>query len=130
MKSFLSLIVLLFLITPKSFAQEAEVITSSEFFQLQKREPKLQILDIRTLPELEDGIIKNAVNIDFISEDFSKDILKLDPYSPILVYCASGRRSAKASKILIENGFSKVYDLEGGFNQWKENNEPISTYNN
>ncbi|MBM3429502.1 MAG: rhodanese-like domain-containing protein [Bacteroidetes bacterium] len=37
----------------------------------------------------------------------------------MLVYCAAGRRSSKAIKNLSKAGFKKVYDLEGGFDDWR-----------
>lgn len=38
----------------------------------------------------------------------------------ILLYCASGARSALAGKILLENGYGDVRNL-GGFSEWAEN---------
>lgn len=35
----------------------------------------------------------------------------------IVVYCRSGRRSAEAAAILVDLGFTNVYDL-GGINAW------------
>jgi rhodanese-related sulfurtransferase len=36
--------------------------------------------------------------------------------------CRSGRRSAKAGSILLEAGFTKVYNLAGGILAWDEAN--------
>lgn len=35
----------------------------------------------------------------------------------IIVYCASGKRSHEAAKLLAEMGYTMVYDL-GGINTW------------
>jgi len=34
------------------------------------------------------------------------------------VYCRSGGRSSSASQIMIEKGFTKVYNLRGGIIAW------------
>ena len=57
-------------------------------------------------------------NIDFLSDSFEKNIEKLDKTKPVVVYCRSGGRSAKCSKQMLEAGFVKIYDLEGGITKW------------
>ena len=41
----------------------------------------------------------------------------LDPSKPVIVYCASGGRSALSGKLLKDLGYEKVYNL-GGFKDW------------
>jgi rhodanese-related sulfurtransferase len=43
-----------------------------------------------------------------------------DPGKPVLVYCRSGGRSARASKQLEKLGYKVVYDLDGGITAWKK----------
>ena len=72
------------------------------------------IVDVRTPEEYKEGHIKYAVNypLDEITNDTSnKD-------KQIIVYCRSGRRSAQSAKILVDNGFTNVYDA-GGVNSYK-----------
>ncbi|WP_081964279.1 rhodanese-like domain-containing protein [Porphyromonas macacae] len=46
---------------------------------------------------------------------------KLNKNLPVAVYCRSGARSAKAAKLLINNGFSgPVYNLSGGYLAYKK----------
>ena len=45
-------------------------------------------------------------------------ISKLDKNKPVLLYCAMGGRSSKASKVFKSQGFKKIYDLKGGFLSW------------
>jgi len=125
MKFYIPLLLLFYAVIPVSYAQQAKIITASDLIKLQHKEQKVQILDVRTLPELEAGIIKGSINIDFFKEDFSKKVLKLNPTLPVVVYCASGGRSAKAAEFLKLNGYSNVYDLQGGFMNWKKNGNPI-----
>lgn len=75
----------------------------------------IQLIDVRTLEEFEKGHIKDAVLIDFYKENFKEEMSKLDREKPLYIYCRSGGRSGKASKMLFELGFKEVYDLKGGF---------------
>lgn len=95
-----------------------EVITAEEMKEISKIED-VQLIDVRTQEEYEEGYIEGFQNIDYYSDDFTKDIEKLDKSKPVIVYCKSGNRSGKCAKKMEEAGFSKVYDLEGGITQWK-----------
>lgn len=48
----------------------------------------------------------------------------------ILLYCHSGSRSALAAYSLQQMGFSKVFSLAGGIEQWRKLGEPLSTSEN
>jgi phage shock protein E len=73
------------------------------------------VLDVRTKDEVSEGYIKGAtLFIDVNGGDFDAQIKKLDKTKTYLVYCRSGKRSMMASTVLVENGFSKVYNLDGG----------------
>ena len=39
--------------------------------------------------------------------------------APIVVYCRSGGMSVQAAATLAAAGYTKIYDLKGGFNAWK-----------
>ena len=44
----------------------------------------------------------------------------LDRDRPVMVFCRSGIRSLRASRMLEEMGFTRIFDLEGGFLAWQE----------
>lgn len=79
----------------------------------------VQLIDVRTQEEYNKGHIQGAQNINFFSPTFFDDINKLDKEKPVYLYCNSGKRSAKCAEKMIEIGFTKIYDLEGGFSKWK-----------
>lgn len=80
---------------------------------------KVQLVDVRTPGEFHSGHIKNAINIDFFdSGNFQKSFEKFDKSKPVYVYCRSGARSLKAANKLVTMGFSKIYDLKGGYMRW------------
>ena len=86
------------------------------------KENNIILLDVRTEDEFNAGHIENAQLIDVKKSDFADRIKSLDPEKTYLVYCRSGVRSVKAAVILSDNGFSKVYNLLGGYNAWTEKN--------
>ncbi len=84
------------------------------------------VLDVRTPKEVEQGHIEGSSMIDFYSIDFVDKINLINKEKTICVYCRSGGRSAKASGILKQNGFTKIYNLRGGMMSWEANNFPVT----
>ncbi len=75
------------------------------------------ILDVRTQEEYDSGHIANAILIPDYEIVEKAEIVIADKNQTILVYCRTGRRSERASKKLIELGYTKVYDF-GGIESW------------
>ncbi|MFD0991457.1 rhodanese-like domain-containing protein [Mariniflexile jejuense] len=104
---------------------QVSVVTPTEANKV-LQDKAIQIIDVRTPSEFAEGHIKNAKNIDFMaSPSFTTNINTLDKEKPILVYCRSGKRSNESVKILLNAGFTKIYDLEGGILNWKTKSLPI-----
>lgn len=82
----------------------------------------IQLIDIRTPREFKSGYIKGAVNINFFDRDFTGQMLKLNKEKEIYIYCRSGNRTGKAANKLKDQGFTKIYDLQGGILNWNRNN--------
>ncbi|MDE3253030.1 MAG: conjugal transfer protein TraF [Bacteroidota bacterium] len=79
-----------------------------------------QVLDVRTAGEYQSGHLKNALQADWLNKDqFVERVKYLDKSKPVLVYCASGVRSAAAASWLKKNGFPDVQNLKGGLVAWK-----------
>lgn len=83
------------------------------------------LLDVRTKHEFANGHIKNAGQLNFYALDFKKRLLLLPENQDIYLYCNTGYRSQKAAEILIENGYTNVYNLEHGTMEWNKNNLPV-----
>jgi thioredoxin len=84
-----------------------------------------QLIDVRTAQEFEKYRITSAINIDFRSSGFRREIEKLDKNKPVLVYCLSGGRSKSASKVLNDAGFKIIYELDAGINGWSKAGKTI-----
>lgn len=94
--------------------QAAEMIRSSNTL----------VVDVRDAPEVAaSGKIAGAVHVSRGMLEF-----RADPESPyhdkpfdktktVILYCASGGRSALAGKVLKDMGYEKVYNV-GGFKDW------------
>lgn len=80
---------------------------------------KVQLVDVRTPREYNRGHIGNAINIDFFQGgSFKPSFEKLNKNRPVYLYCRSGNRSRKAARKLIHMGFTRIYDLKGGYMRW------------
>ncbi len=93
-------------------------ITAASFAEKLKSTPNAQLIDVRTPQEYSSQHIEAAKNINWNGDDFEIQAAKLDKNQPVFVYCMVGGRSKKASDKLVEMGFSKVYDLQGGIMKW------------
>ena len=89
--------------------------------KISKNDEKNVILDVRTLGEFEAGHIKNAIMLDIYSPSFRKNLSKLNKNKTYFIYCRSGSRSGDALKIMKKLGFTKVYNLKYGINDWVKN---------
>lgn len=110
-------------ITSCSNAQKGDFtnINATQVQELLKAE-KAIIIDVRTAGEVAQGYIEGTtIFIDVQSSDFQSKINALDKTKSYVVYCRSGGRSASASNIMTQNGFTKVYNLEGGIGRWNGN---------
>jgi len=84
------------------------------------------VVDVRDAPEVEkSGKVAGAVNVSRGMLEF-----RADPEAPshdpnfdrrktVIVYCASGGRSALSGKLLKDMGYERVYNL-GGFKDWAD----------
>jgi rhodanese-related sulfurtransferase len=90
-------------------------------------DPAVVILDVRTPAEFASGHIAGAVNVDFESGSFDQDIQKLENSKTYAVYCRSGNRSGQATSIMAKNGFSSVFNLDGGVIDWTASGQVLVT---
>ena len=89
------------------------------------------VVDVRDPPEVQaSGKIKGAVAVSRGMLEFRADPdlpshdKAFDKNKTVLVYCASGGRSALAGKMLQELGYKDVRNL-GGFKDWADAGKPV-----
>lgn len=94
-----------------------------------KELPTAPILDVRTPNEFSKGHLVNALNYDWNGNEFEKQIAPLDKSKPVFVYCLSGGRSSSAASKMRSDGFTQVYEMDGGIMKWRGANLPETTVN-
>ncbi len=67
------------------------------------------LLDVRSEGEFRSGSLPAAKNIPVSS--LGQRLSELDKARPVVVFCASGMRSASAASVLKRSGFIEVHDL-------------------
>jgi thioredoxin 1 len=123
MKSFLGIAIIFFF--AQSIALSQTKIKGDEFLSKLDSTDSPQLIDVRTAEEFSSGRLPGAKNIDFKKEDFLKQMEGLDKSKPLYLYCLAGGRSAAAAQALAEQGFTQVYDLDGGYMRWTVEKRPV-----
>ena len=77
----------------------------------------VSIADVRDALSFNNGHISGASlldnnNIGAFMTTNTKDL-------PLIIYCYHGNSSQSAAQYLAEQGFSEVYSMDGGFEQWR-----------
>jgi molybdopterin/thiamine biosynthesis adenylyltransferase/rhodanese-related sulfurtransferase len=78
------------------------------------------LLDVRELDEVRNGIVPGAKHLSRAHFESRVEDLLPDKEAEVVLYCASGVRSAFAARTLQELGYENVVHLKGGFNRWKD----------
>jgi len=83
------------------------------------------LLDVRTPGEYQRAHLAGATLIPV--QELQQRLAELEQYKDqdILIYCASGNRSTVASKILIDAGFKRIYNLSTGIRGWMQAGLPV-----
>lgn len=99
-------------------------VTSKEAAELINNIQPL-ILDVRTPGEHKRGHLENSILIPV--QELQSRWKEISAYKnqDILIYCATGNRSTVASKILIDRGFKRIYNMRYGIKDWSKNRYPV-----
>jgi rhodanese-related sulfurtransferase len=81
------------------------------------------VLDVRSQGEVDDTSSSESLNIGHIKNSMHIDIKELPQRwkellaykdKPLFIYCSHSQRSRRASRLLADSGFTKVYNINGG----------------
>ncbi len=75
------------------------------------------VIDVRSNSDYSKGHVDQAINIPH--EELKTGISELDMDQRIVVYCNKGTTGNAAQNLLINLGFKEVYNLSGGYSQYK-----------
>jgi phage shock protein E len=108
--------------TEEKEVSEINDISPEEVYEIIKNNQDYIILDVRTKEEFNEGHLEDAILIPVSELESRLDELPKD--KPIITYCKSGVRSRNAANMLVENGFTQIYDM-GGILDWQEEGYPV-----
>jgi molybdopterin/thiamine biosynthesis adenylyltransferase/rhodanese-related sulfurtransferase len=97
-------------------------ITPEELAARLEEEETVFLLDVREPGEWEIAHLEGATLIP--SRELAARVGELPPSKEVVVYCKSGRRSAAATRLLLDLGRSRVRTLKGGLDAWAERIAP------
>ena len=114
-------------------AGNVQSLSPTEAWELLEKNPSAVIIDVRSSMEfLFVGHAKGSVHVPWIdapdwtvNPHFITEVRKVmlggvglgehASDAPVVLICRSGKRSLEAGKLLIENNFAEVYNVEEGF---------------
>lgn len=92
---------------------EVNTLTGKELQKKLLTNPALQLLDVRTTDEYQEAHIPHARL--FPIDELRDHLQQLDPSQETVVYCRVGLRGYLAARILLQHGFTHVFNLTGGY---------------
>lgn len=88
--------------------------------------PDVAIVDVRELEEVEQGKLPGAAHVPRSYLETRIEGVAPDRTKRVILYCASGNRSAFGAKSLMEEmGYERVESLAGGITLWKDHGYPV-----
>ena len=84
-----------------------------------------RLVDVRDAQSYAAGHIPGAIHLEVVdvAARAAREIGPVD--TPVVLYCRTGVRSAKAAGILVGMGYTRVYDL-GSYRNWEEGALPAA----
>jgi rhodanese-related sulfurtransferase len=109
---------------PRKTDVDTKLLKPKEFAAKLKADSEIVLIDVRSSEEMSSGYIEGARHLDYNSAGFSQSLDSLDHSKTYFVYCASGKRSGRAVKMMSEKGFQHAVALDGGLLYWNANGLP------
>jgi thioredoxin 1 len=129
LKNSLTLLLLVALVSCSSANKSTDDSTPldpTSFKKKMEESISFTLVDVRTPEEFAMNHLDGAKNMDVNAVDFAESAKAIDKSKPVMVYCKSGGRSATATAILREMGYT-VFELAGGILNWQSVGLPIAS---
>jgi len=84
------------------------------------------VLDLRGKESYDAGHIGDARNVPVAELESQAESLKKWRDKNVITYCDSGSNGAIAARTLMNLGFTKVFNLQGGLSAWVKDNLPLA----
>jgi rhodanese-related sulfurtransferase len=105
-----------------SFSDDNKV-TVDEVKKMIDEKEDVFLLDVRTVGEYKMSHIKGTYRVHV--DDVSKRLKDIPKDKDVIVLCAVGGRSAVATERLLNNGYTRVFDMLGGMREWEKKGYPV-----
>ncbi|HKI77912.1 MAG TPA: rhodanese-like domain-containing protein [Ignavibacteriaceae bacterium] len=97
-------------------------LSPKEVKNILERGENIRIIDVREEWEYETAKIENSELMPLSA--FNEHITKLNPEDNLVISCHHGNRSYRVCAYLVQNGFKRVSNLDGGINAWSQEVDP------
>jgi rhodanese-related sulfurtransferase len=105
-------------------SQNAGALAPQEVIRLMNQ--GATVLDLRAAEAYAAGHINGARHFDAGQIPSAAEALKKYKERPLIVYCDRGMTAAVAVRTLVQQGFTKVFNLRGGIAAWRAENLPLA----
>lgn len=95
--------------------QNLSVAELQDWFATDISNPR--IYDVRSAEKVTEGTVDHAVRLD---KEAIESIESMDKETPLVFVCQVGQSSMSAAEFFRKKGFTKVFNLTGGYNAWSE----------
>lgn len=103
----------------------AEPMSAQVLAEKLQRKEAIFVLDVRSPQEFkQDGHIVGATLIPL--GELPAKLKKVPTDRPVVCVCRSGGRSSAATRILMQSGYTQVYNMNGGMMGWQAARLPVT----
>lgn len=120
----LLLIIIIFVLEIRNLSRGVTMVSPNKAAIIMNKK-NCQIIDVRSPEAFNNGHIKKSKNITLEQLKADEALLKSKADS-ILLVCDNGMNSKKTGAFLKSKGFEQVFAIEGGLNQWRKENYPLT----
>ena len=85
------------------------------------------VIDVREPHEYAESHAPGATLIPLGQLESRLSEIRAHQNRPVVLFCRSGQRSARAQEILIRAGFTKTLNMQGGLIAWRQAGLPVVT---
>jgi len=105
---------------------EIQVVTTEEMQEFSEIND-VKFANIKSSDSTNENLIEDSQNIDYLSPNFDKEIIKLDKSKPVIVFCKSSNDNVKCEEKMENAGFVKIYDIDESIAKWVFKSSDIKT---
>ena len=98
---------------------EQTMSTLDDVNEIDWKNKKNILLDVRTPEEFAAGHVPGAINVDVKNANFEQEIQQLDPKKNYYIYCKSGVRAKSATEKMQKKGFKNARSFKDGMSTYK-----------